>query len=242
MNTHPLQTVRWALLVLLVAGTLHAAAQGKRDSLTKDFNKLSSKERSRIAAREAEEAAADTTYQGYMRRADHAFQAGQYPVALDLFKQARALRPYNVYPKVKIEDLEALINKQRSTAEVKSTSVKPETAATSTPPPERASVGTTPDPTAETAKPQVVPTKPQPAPQVIQQTPGHRAPAETEPQPSSMQERIYREAGAVVIERTVQEEGLPVVYKKVVHNWGQTFFFRSGMAIPAQQWVARFNE
>lgn len=242
MNTHPLQTVRWALLVLLVAPAFHAAAQGKRDSLTKDFNKLSAKERSRIAAREAEEAAADTTYQGYMRRADLAFQADQYPQALDLFKQARALRPYNVYPKVKIEDLEALIKKQQATAGVQSPAVKSEAPAGITAPPAPAPVGVVPDPPAETAKPQMATPKPKPAPQAIPPALEHHVPADAEPQPPGIQERIYREAGAVVIERTVQEEGLPVVYKKVVHSWGQTFYFKSGMAIPAQQWAARFNE
>ena len=47
-----------------------------------------------------------------MKQADAAFRAGRYEDALAAFHEARSIRPYNVYPKVKIQDLQALIKKQ----------------------------------------------------------------------------------------------------------------------------------
>ena len=60
--------------------------------------------------------------------------------------------------------------------------------------------------------------------------------------PTTIGERVYMEAGATVIERTVEDEGRNVVYKKVVHPWGQTFHFKDGLAISEREWKGRFNE
>ena len=105
--------IRAGLLVCsLLIAMLTASGQKGDSSLTKDFPKLSSKERSRIAAKEVEESKKDDAYQLAMLNAERSFQQGRYEEALVFYESARALRPYNVYPKVKIEDLHALINKQ----------------------------------------------------------------------------------------------------------------------------------
>ena len=47
-----------------------------------------------------------------MQRAERAFQEGRYEEAIKGYEEARSMRPYNVYPKVKIEDLRALLARQ----------------------------------------------------------------------------------------------------------------------------------
>ena len=112
MNFRPALLVRVVCLLLAPGWTVPCVAQGGDGSLTGDFKKLSPKERSKIAARETHEAAADSGYQDIMKQADAAFRAGRYEDALAAFHEARSIRPYNVYPKVKIQDLQALIKKQ----------------------------------------------------------------------------------------------------------------------------------
>ena len=82
------------------------------NSLTPEFSQLSAKERARIAKREQEEAAKDPQYQAVMAKAEDLFKQQQYDEALASFIEARNIRPYNVYPKVKIQDLQALIAKR----------------------------------------------------------------------------------------------------------------------------------
>ncbi len=239
--------VRCAWL-LAMGWAVGAYGQGKRGSLTEDFSKLSANERARIAARETDEAAKDTAYQGLMQRAEQSFQDRRYEEALDGFRKARELRPYNVYPKVKIEDLEALIAKQQ---EARPAQGQPEPAS---PPPSPAPPSTTevaPLPTKPASQQTLAP--PPPAPKSVEAPP--RAPATIPAQPTRQQsirqvpedrpptigERMYKEGGAVVIERTVEDDGRPTVYKKVMHPWGQVFFFKDGLAISQQQWDTRFT-
>src|SRR5690606_31017910 len=111
MNTCCAFLVRAFFALLLCWPSGLVLAQGE---LTKDFSKLSAKERSRIAAHENLEAAADSGYQALMQQADLYFQAGEYETALEHYEQARTLRPYNVYPKVKIEDLQTMIRRRNA--------------------------------------------------------------------------------------------------------------------------------
>lgn len=280
MNAFAAPLVRRACLLPLALAACTAMAQRGNESLTGDFGKLSAKERSRIAEREAQESAKDTIYQREMHNADLAFQQGRYEDALALFREARKLRPYNVYPKVKIEDLQALIKKkqeesakQAQEAEPPAPSVSPQVPAaqqlapaappvespTPTAKPEPASTAP-PSPPAEvretkaaTAPPTVpMPAKPlreapAPRPEPVQDVP----PARTTPAPTKAPEpklaappgeRIYKEAGAVVTERTLPDGDHTVTYKRVAHSWGQTFYFKDGLAIPAREWKERFNE
>lgn len=269
MNTIAASVVRWACLFLLASVAYAAKAQRDNESLTGDFGKLSAKERSRIAEREVAESAKDTLYQRVMHNADLAFQQGRYQDALAAFQQARKLRPYNVYPKVKIEDLQALIKKQEQEAAKQ--------AALAAPPPAPAPVATPdpasppkadepapapaptpappPPPNAPPEKAAAMPAPPPPAPTreqpgtipppakpVPAKEPRHAAPnkaAKAAPPPG---ERIYKEAGAVVTERTLPDGDHTVTYKRVAHPWGQTFYFKDGRAIPAREWNERFNE
>lgn len=260
MNTFPSFLVRWAFPVLLSAWIAPCNAQGTDGGLTSDFNKLSPKERSKIAAKETREAAADSGYQHLMQQADEAFRAGRYEDALSAFEKARTQRPYNVYPKVKIQDLQALIKRRDQ-------ELSEQRSAPAADPPGAAKIGTgTPLTPASSAAdmdtapagpslvgqqvlpPRPVENTPQPAarmtsPGIPPASSGSRAaPApDAEEKPATLGERVYLEAGATVTERTVADEGRLVVYKKVVHPWGQTFHFKDGLAISEREWNERFN-
>lgn len=273
MNTRSAILVRLLCMLMLSTWTLHGTAQGKNGELTKDFDKLSPKERSRIAAQETKEAAEDSGYQALMREADQAFQAARYEEALAIYKKARVMRPYNVYPKVKIQDLQVLIKKRDLEKAAEAPSPVPEPDATevqelsppsapapeahppaaavaapvATPTPVPATVATpSPLPTpASTPAPisnpePVEDTRPVPTP-VVTKDPVHTSPA-PRVSPIPLGERVYVEAGAVVTERTVEDDGKVVIYRKVVHAWGQTFYFKEGLAISQFQWDQRFSE
>jgi hypothetical protein len=265
MNTGLIPLVRRALVVAAMALALPGLSQDGKGGLTKDFDKLSAKERTKIAARENQEAAVDTNYQSVMRAAESAFQDGDYEKALARFQEARKMRPYNVYPKVKIQDLQVLLKKQadekaaQPAAVVDTAVVRPEPAAPVVapaprpveappvavpPPPQTATVvalaATEPPPASapEAVKVSEPPPPPPaaPAPARVVQVP------EEAPVPKTLGERIFIEAGAVVTERTVMDEDRATVYRRVVHPSGQVFTFKDGLAIPERMWDERFGE
>lgn len=232
------------VVVLLMACTSMMHAQP--DELTDEFAKLSAKERARIAREEQEKAANDMVYQGLMTTAEVLFRTQDYDGALVKYQEARKLRPYNVYPKVKIQDLQQLIAKRDGD----SAAAQPEVAM----PPEIVAVPPTaeppaPVPTTEAAAstppapeprpeptPVVVPPKTEPAVDRVIQPAARR----TELQPPAPPidaprleegERIYKEGRSVVVETRVAEDGRIVLYRKVSHPWGEEFHFREGLAI-----------
>lgn len=238
MNTRCAFLVRACCALLLCWPSGPALAQGE---LTKDFGKLSAKERSRIAARENLEAAADSGYQALMHQADLSFQAGQYEAALAHYEQARTLRPYNVYPKVKIEDLQAMIRRR----DAEQAAPAPLPAATAEAPLEEAPPAApvpSPVPASTEVPPPVRPVPvppPAPTPRPVAGTPPESA---SPPAPAHLSERVYMEAGAVVIERIVREENRTETWRRVAHAWGGTFYFKDGLAISQFQWDQRFSE
>lgn len=223
-------------------GPVHA--QEERGSLTEEFPNMSAKQRARIAAKEVEEAGKDANYQQVMEQAERSFQAGRYEEALKSFEEARALRPYNVYPKVKIEDLRALLAKRAVAADTVVPPEEPSVAVVEPPP--------TPIPP---PAPVVVPVKepaPEPRPEpkrvVVQRpAPVEKAPTVTAPTTVSkpadgVVERQYREGQAFVIERAVTEDGHLVTYKRVFHPHGQVFYFQDGLSVDERVWKARFPD
>ncbi len=268
MNTGLIPLVRRALIVAAVALSLPCFSQGGNNDLTKDFSKLSAKERTKIAAQENQAAAVDTNYQAVMRRAESAFQGGDYQKALASYEDARKLRPYNVYPKVKIQDLQELLKKNvaekatQHTAQPGTTVVGPEVAVAPTivvdmptpisttsaqapviPPVQAVSIA--PPVAIPRPIPEPVPEKNlepvRPAPSIPTPTEVARVPAEA-PLPKIMGERIFLQAGAVVTERTVIDDDRPTVYRRVVHPSGQVFTFKDGLSIPERMWKERFGD
>lgn len=250
MNAFVLRSVQ--TVVLLTFGLCSFAQEGK-GSLTEEFPKLSAKERSRIAAKETREAQEDAAYQREMLGAEAAFQAKNYEEALAGYERARALRPYNVYPKVKIEDLRALLGKQESAAAP--TPVPRSTVAEPAAPPSPSGPPSDHSPAA--------PSVPVPTPEVpvrVGAAPDRSAPVVVDkPKPSpkpapapapvregsiladGIHERQYQEGRAFVVERTVVEEGNATVYKRVIHPAGHTFYFQDGRSVDERVWRDRFE-
>ncbi len=232
-----------ALGLLFLFADVHA--QGDKGSLTEQFPNMSAKERARIAAKEGEDAIKDKSYQAFMQEAEKAFQEGHYESALEQYEKARALRPFNVYPKVKIEDLKALLAKQGS-------------APAAEPPPEpviepSTAIPIIPDQPTEAVVPQVEKPVPSALPEqtpIIHSEKVERIPpapqaAETPVELKKAEgqiERRYKEGHAFVIERLVTVDGRLVVYKRVFHNWGQVFYFEDGVAVDERVWKARFPQ
>lgn len=224
----------------MLFGTL-APAQKERGSLTEQFPNMSAKERSRIAAKETEEAQKDGSYQEVMRTAELAFQEGRYEEAIKRYEEARAMRPYNVYPKVKIEDLRALIARQAAKQDtltaVEEHPVDPEPIATpvqqTVPVVDR--LDQEPTPIVEQ------PSAPKPEPKV--ERPVIAAPVALPAKVADgIIEQRYREGHAFVIERAVTIEGRLVKYKRVYHPYGQTFYFEDGLSVDERVWKARFPD
>ncbi|MBL7983215.1 MAG: hypothetical protein JNL52_15545 [Flavobacteriales bacterium] len=247
--------IRTLLVAALLGGALNVGAQVDT-SLTKEFAGMSAKERTRVAKQETEDAARDPAFQAVMQEAETLFAGQHYDEALERFKEARRMRPLNVYPKVKIKDLEALIAK-RDAERPSEPPVEP-TVPAPTPvvvAPIPAPQPTKPEPVKE-EPPKVDPSPapvvpPAPAP-VVRTAPAERpAPAvATSPTvrdsaktalPDGTHERIYKEGRAVVQERRVVANGQETVYRKVTHPWGDVVYFQDGLAVPARVWAEVFG-
>jgi hypothetical protein len=249
--------------VILILTMLPCASQlvAQRDSsLTSEFARMSARERTRIAREEGTLAEADTAFQAAMRAGEEHFRGARYHEALERFQRARDLRPLNVHPKVKIQDLQALLARRMDadrehsadqpppSAEVPRQStpdtVENEEPRTSAPPPVDAHrpvhpAGSTADPPrtdqedghatgVQPVRPATVPIQEErmtPPPAALPAHEGHR---------------IFREGRAVVEERVVQEGGRAVVWRKVLHPWGEVVHFRDNEAIPERRWQERF--
>ena len=237
-------------LLLLAAGGLFA----QDTSLTRDFARLNAKERARIAKQEQEGAATDAHYQQVMAQAEKAFQDQRFEDALQLFKEARAVRPYNVYPKVKIQDLQALLDKRAAAEAELERNVGPG--------PERPTGIEAPPPPADTvpkAGTNALPETGGPAPVVApeqkpiavrtqrEEIPVRPAPPSHAARPGDLpvdgvEERVLREGRAVVLERRVTTGGHTEVYRRVSHPWGDVVHFKDGQPIPVRVWTETFGD
>jgi hypothetical protein len=244
-----------ASMLFLAVGSMQAQPPAQ-ESLTEEFPGLTAKERSRIAKKEVEEAAADTAYQATMAAAEDLFRQQRYEEALKAYQQARLKRPYNVYPKVKIHDLEGMIGARNAAAPepaVEPPAPVPPVPAipvavvpTASPrPPVQADPVVPPKATVPPAKPgpAAVATPSPAAPIKVANTDRLLVQKEALPVPKTdgLVERTYKEGNAHVIERTVTEEGRSTVYKRVIHPWGTIYHFRDGKAIDERVWKEAFG-
>lgn len=234
-----------ASLVLFLATP--TKAQPPAESLTDDFPGLTAKERSRIANKESEEAKADAEYQAVMSEAERFFQDQQFEQALSEFRKARTLRPYNVYPKVKIKDLEAMLGKfVAAPAPVPLRVEQPGpigTEANATSEPEKViSKAEEPSLAVQRVREKRSATVEKVASAEEPAVPTRQIEGSSLPAPEGVTELRYKEANAFVIERRVLEEQRPVVYKRVQNAFGQVYYFRDSTGIGARAWKERFSE
>ncbi len=214
---------------------------------------MSAKERTRLAKQETEDAARDPAFQALMQEAEALFSAQRYDEALARFQEARRMRPLNVYPKVKIKDLDALIAKRDAERTVSPPVEQP----VAVPPPVLVTAPPAPEPTTiDAAKKEAPPRSPPlmapvPMPEVrtapversvpmVTTTPAVKDSAKA-PLSEGSHERIYKEGRAVVQERRVVVAGQETVYRKVTHPWGDVVYFQDGLAVPARVWAEVFG-
>lgn len=244
------QTVRGVLCtVFLVFGQM---VSGQQDDLTGDFGKLSAKERAQIARDEEENAAKDLVFQGLMTEADALFRRQDFDGSLSKYMDARALRPYNVYPKVKIQDLQALIAR-REEERTRSAGQAEVRDSMDTDLVDRGRTEPSPAPIVlETPSAPPAPARVEPA-QLQPSIPHHHHQApkppnvpgsrhvvpDLEPAPALAEgERVYKEGRSVVVETVVAEADHTVVYRKVSHPWGEQHYFREGLPISERSYKA----
>jgi len=239
----------------LLVGCL-APCVGVCQGLDGEFDQLSAKERSRIAKEEESGASKDAGYQTVMSEAEALFQQQRFDEALEQFQVARDLRPFNVYPRVKIQDLQALIAKRDSAT----TPPEPELGTATAPgipaisPSHEAVV---PEPSIAVERPRELPPPPVVRTPEQRTGPGAKPPSatqRTEPvavrtervqeqavAPLEEGEHIYMEGRALVVERRVAQEGRIAVFRKVTHPWGAVVYFKDATAIPERIWSEVFG-
>lgn len=242
--------------MLILAVDLLQAQPPNQESLTEEFPGLTAKERSRIAKKEVEEAAADTAFRSIMVAAEDLFRQQRYEDALRAYQQARLKRPYNVYPKVKIHDLEGMIRARNAAAPepaVEPPAPDPPVAAVpvavvpdaSPLPPVQADPVVPPKATVQPGKPAPAVVAPPTPVDPVKATNTDRPPVQKEalpvPKTDGLVERTYKEGNAHVIERTVTEDGRSAVYKRVIHPWGTIYHFRDGKSIDERVWKEAFG-
>ena len=235
------------LLALLLGATLTGVRAQKDSSLTKEFERMSAKERARVAKQEEVGAAKDSGFQAAMAEAETLFKQQQYDAALEKYQAARRLRPLNVHPKVKIQDLQALI-KRREEARAKeiplvpapSIPVLPErTEVLDAAQPSGPAITSSEQPVKETAtKPVLAPSRPRQAVAAPVRTSNSLSSSPAHKSPDGVNERMYMEGRAVVIERVLTVDGRSEVYRKVTHPWGAVNYFRDGSPVPERVWNA----
>lgn len=225
-------------LMLCWAGHAFAQEQG----IDGEFSRLTAKERTRIAKEEEQGASVDARFQQLMTEAEGLFRAKHYEEALRLFTEARDLRPYNVYPRVKIQDLQALLARLGEVPVVEGN-----TGAEGTLPSSGIVPALQDDAPAfgnaamdDASGIDVTPPPPDPAPSPRRPSgPG----VEGEDRSSiRISERVHKEGRAVVLERCATLEGKTVAFRKVMHPWGEVVYFRDGVAIPDHVWYEVFGD
>ncbi|MBK9148759.1 MAG: hypothetical protein IPM12_13205 [Flavobacteriales bacterium] len=240
--------MRYSLLALILLGS-PALAQPDQ-SLTPEFAGMSAKERARVARQEQEAASSDSEFRALMAEAEALFQQQRYDEALLGFHAARARRPLNVFPKVKIQDLQALIAK-RDAEQAVAPARRPDSLVSIVTPPvpvvpptpiegghpvESGSVESKLEGSTADRKPVAL------AARTAKAAPEARPMAQEHPLTDGIQESTFLQGRAVVLERRVVRGGHESVYRKVTHPWGQVVHFRDGIAISEREWAEQLIE
>ncbi len=220
-----------------------------------DFSELPAKERIAIAKSEEVDAKRDAVFQQKMQEGHELFKGKHYLKAIHKYEEAQAQRPYNVYPKVIIADielsmkdtLEILRAEERIQKEAPKPKVetpeKPETKPDSTTTEDRmrrldeweASERKRREAQREAEE------KKEPAPQTITGDVEQMTLADYQKElantfPEGVSETVEKEGNRTTTTRVVVKDGSGNEYKKVVHEWGGVFYFKNGEAVTERTW------
>lgn len=221
----------------------------------KDFADLSSRQRIQVAEQEQLEAAVDTDFQNLMERGHSLFQEKHYLKAVRVYEEARDKRPYNVYPKVKIADIELSM---KDTLDLLKAEEKKEMAAERQRP-DRASaekderidesredrlkkIDNWEEKERDRMERERQKSKEKPEPVGEMGGDVRRVSLEeyqkelAEKYPSGITEETLTEGNKTIVKRIVVREGKGNEYKRVEHSWGGVFYFKNGDAVTERVW------
>lgn len=226
-----------------------------------EFEALSAKERIEIANREREEAKGDVEFQGLMQKGHQLFEGKHYLKAIRAYEEAADRRPYNVYPKVIIADIElsmkdtlAVLREaekrelEKSTQEKKKKEereVQKDDGKTEQPddPIKRLDEWEAQEREKRQSQRDAEDRKKRTPPPVIEVNGDvQKVSMEDyrkelgEQYPSGVTETITEEGNKVITTRVVVRDGRGDQYKKVVHDWGGVFYFKNGDAVTERVW------
>lgn len=220
-----------------------------------DFANLPSKKRISIAQQEETDAKNDAEFQLMMVTGHDLFKAKHYLKAIHKYEEAQVKRPYNVYPKVIISDielsmkdtLETLRKAEELTPNVPPTPSPKEIAPTEMEPKSSAERMQRMDEWEEAERlrrqKEREAAKNKPAP--INNSNGEVATLSMEDfqkdlgnkYPTGTTEEITTEGNRTTTKRIIVAEGKGNEYKKVVHSWGGVFYFKNGEAVTERVWT-----
>lgn len=228
-------------------------------SAQEDFEQLSAKDRIDIAEREKQEAKTDAEFQQLMSQGHQLFENRHYLKAIHKYEEAQERRPYNVYPKVIIADIELSM---KDTLKVLREAERQ--AERKQPPKDKPEITKEPK-----EKPQLTETKEETIERlsrweadVRRDRERAREQQETEPAtpvestegdvkqmsveeyqrelaqmyPKGITENVTREGNKQITTRIVVNGDKGNEYKKVEHDWGGVFYFKNGDAVTERVW------
>ncbi len=217
-----------------------------------EFKRLSAKERIAIGEREEVEAATDVTFQNKMEEGHELFKERHYLKAIHSYEEAQEKRPYNVYPRVIIADIELSMKDTLALLREEEKKSPP-------PPPKEIEAKTetepkvTPDDTVKRLddwerkerermqKERDAKTKSEPIPAPIDGDVPRMSIEEYRTElgqkfPDGITETISVEGNKNVTQRVVVRSGKGDEYRRVEHSWGGVFYFKNGEAVPERVW------
>lgn len=227
-----------------------------------DFAQLSTKERINIAENEEKEASSDVAFQTIMQNGHELFKERHYLKAIRSYEQAQERRPYNVYPKVIIADIELSMKDTLETlraaekAETRKEQIKK--APEKTIQPEK----DTPEPESEKERLEKLEKwenqerERMERERELEKERKESQPAKTQMEgdvailstedfrkelgdryPNGVTEEVYTEGNKTITKRIIVSDGIGNEYKKVVHGWGGIFYFKNGEAVTERVWT-----
>jgi len=226
-----------------------------------EFADLSTKERINIAEKEKALAKEDPVFQNLMDKGHLLFENKHYLKAIRKYREAQEQRPYNVYPKVIIADIELSM---KDTLEIlrqaeKNNIPKPEPKPKKKLEKEKKEQNIQPETEEERLKrleewernerARLQAEREQKKKEAEQETRVTEVSGDVEElsledfkkdlakqYPSGLTETKREEGNKTIITRVIVSEGKGNEYKKVIHNWGGIFYFKNGTAVPERVW------
>ncbi len=215
-----------------------------------EFKKLSSKERIAIAEREEVQAATDMNFQGKMQEGHDLFKDRHYLKAIRSYEAAQSQRPYNVYPKVIIADIELSMKDTLAVLRAEEKKIEKQK-------PVEEKVQPKPEVPADDIQKRLddwekkereklqqqrenkSKTEPAPAPvsgDVPKMNIEEYRKELAQKFPNGVTETVTTEGNKVITQRVIVKEGKGDEFRKVEHSWGGIFFFKNGEAVPERVW------